>query len=57
VIDAGDRLFDFEMLDHVVIAEGERRIANVFDVLQRARVEVVHADDAVTSLEQVLAEM
>jgi hypothetical protein len=57
VIDAGDRLFDFEMLDHVVIAEGERRIANVLDVLQRARVEVVHADDAVTSFKQVLAEM
>jgi hypothetical protein len=57
VIDAGDRLFDFEIVDHVVIAEHERRIANVFDVLQRARIEVVHADDAVTLFKEVLAEM
>jgi hypothetical protein len=40
-----------------VIKEEEAVVADVLDVLERARVEVVDAQDAMSLLEQVLAQM
>ena len=52
-----DRLVDLDVLDHVVVHERERVVADVLDVRERARLEVVHADDAIPLREQVLAEV
>ena len=52
-----DGLIDLDVLDHVVVQERERVVANVLDVPQRAGLEVVHADNAVTLLEQVIAKV
>jgi hypothetical protein len=57
VVDAGDRLVDLEVLDHVVVAEREVLVPDVLDVVERARVEVVDADDAIALVEQVLAQV
>ena len=57
VEDEVDRLVDLDVLDHVVVDEREVVVADVLDVRERARLEVVHADHAVALLEQVLAEM
>ena len=46
-----------DRLDHVVVDERERVVALVRDVLERPRLEVVDADDAVPLLEQVIAEV
>jgi hypothetical protein len=45
------------VLDQVVIQEEEAVVPDVLDVLERARVEVVDAQDAMSLLEQVLAQM
>ena len=50
-------LVDLDVLDHVVVHERERVVADVLEVGEGARLEVVHADDAVALPEQVLAEM
>jgi hypothetical protein len=55
--DVVDRLVDLDRLDHVVVREREAVVAKVRDVRERARLEVVDADDALPLLEQVLAEM
>ena len=52
-----DGLVDPDRLDHIVVDEREPLVALVGDVLQRPRLEVVDADDAMTLLEQVIAEM
>jgi hypothetical protein len=57
VVDDVDRLVDLEVLDHVVVAEDEVLVADVLDVPQRARQEVVDTDDPVTLCEQVPAEV
>ena len=57
VVDDVDRLVDVDVLDHVVVDERERVVANVLEVDERARLEVVDADDPVAPLQQVVAEM
>jgi len=57
VVDAVHRLVELEVLDHVVVDELERVVAQVLEVLQRAGLEVVDADDAVPLAEQVLAQV
>jgi len=57
VVDEVDGLVDLQVLDHVVVAEDELVVAQVRDVLEGARLEVVHADHAVPLAEQVLAEV
>jgi hypothetical protein len=55
VINEVSRLIDLEMVDHVAVDEDERVVADVLDVPDRARVEVVHTDDAVACLHRKLA--
>jgi hypothetical protein len=55
--DEVDGLVDLDVLDDVVIEECEGVFADVLDVAQGAGLEVVHADNAVTLREQVIAEM
>ena len=55
--DVVDRLVELDVLHEVVVDERERAIANVLDVLERSRVQVVDADHAVAALEQVVAEV
>jgi hypothetical protein len=57
VVDDVDRLVDLEVLDHVVIEEDEVVVADVLDVPQRARQQVVDADHPVALGEQVVAEV
>jgi len=44
-------------LDNVVVEEREGVAADVRDVLERPRLEVVDADDAVALLQEVVAEV
>jgi hypothetical protein len=46
VVDEVDRLVDFDVVGDVVVQEREPLAAEVLHVLQRAGVEVVHADNA-----------
>jgi hypothetical protein len=55
--DEVDRLVNLDVLDQVVIEKEESLVTDVLDVLERARVEVVDAKDAMSLLEQVLAQM
>src|SRR5215208_7362207 len=57
VIDGVHRLVELQVLGHVVVQEHERVVAQVLEVLQRAGLEVVHADHAVARLKQVLTKM
>jgi hypothetical protein len=57
VIEVVDRLVDRDVLHHVVVHEGEAVVPEVLEVRERARLQVVDADDAVPLLEQVLAEV
>ena len=57
VVHEVDRLVDPDLLDHVVIHERERVVAQVIDVLERRRLEVVDADHPVPAPEQRLAEV
>ena len=57
VVDEVDRPCDLEVLDHVVVEELEPLVPDVLDVCERARVQVVDAEDAVALLEEVVAEM
>ena len=57
VEDEVERLLDRDVLDDVVVQEDEAVVAQVLDVRERARLEVVEAEHAVTALEQRLAEV
>ena len=57
VEDEVDRLVDEDRLGHVVRDEAERVVLDVLDVRERAADEVVHADDPLAALQQVVAEM
>ena len=57
VVDEVDAPVDLEMLGHVVIEEDEVAVADVLDVLERAGVEVVDADDPHSLGEERFAEM
>ena len=57
VEDIVDRLVDLDALDHVVVHECERVVPEMLEVRERARLQVVDADHALTLLEQMLAEM
>jgi hypothetical protein len=52
-----DRLVDVDPLDHVVVHERESVVPDVLEVRESARLEIVHADDAMPLREQVFAEM
>src|SRR5436189_83059 len=55
VVDDVDGLGDLQVVDEVVVAEDEAVVANVLDVLERSRVEVVDTDDTIALGEEVLA--
>ena len=57
MVDEVDRLVDLDELGDVVVEEDEALVADVLDVLERARVEVVDADHPVAAPEQVLAQV
>jgi hypothetical protein len=57
VVDEIDVLGDIDVIDDVDVAEVEGRVADVLDVLQRAGLEVVDADDPMALAKQVLAEV
>ena len=57
MVDEVDRLVDLELLGDVVVEEDEVVVADVLDVAQGARVEVVDADHAVPAREQLVAEV
>src|SRR5213076_3135306 len=57
VVDEVERLVDEERLRHVVRDEPERAVVDVLDVREGAAEQVVDADDAQASLEEVVAEM
>ncbi len=57
VVDEVDGLGDLDVLCDVVIEEGKRVAPQVLDVRERARDEVVDADDPVAAVDEVLAEM
>ena len=57
VVDEVDRLLDLDVERDVVVAEVEGLVAQVLDVRQRARLEVVDADHAVPALQQRLTEV
>jgi hypothetical protein len=52
-----DGTFDLDVLDDVVVDEQEVVAADVLEVLERARLEVVDAEHAVALREEVIAEM
>ena len=52
-----DRLLDVDPLDHVVVEEREAVVADVLEVLERARLQVVDADHPVALRQQVLTQM
>ena len=56
VVDEVDRLVDRDRMADVVVEEREV-VAEVLDVRQRARLEVVETDDPMTSLEERLAQV
>ncbi len=55
--DEVDGLLDLDVLDHVVVHERERVVADVLDISERACLEVVYTDNAMPLLEKVVAEM
>ena len=57
VVHEVDRLVGHDRLDHVVVQERERVVAQVVDVLERRDDEVVDADHPLAALEERLAEM
>jgi hypothetical protein len=57
VVDEVDRLRDIDLLGDVDVAELERLVADLGDVLQRPGLEVVDADDPMPVPEQSFAEM
>ena len=57
VEDEVDRPVDRDLLRDVVVQEEEVVAADVLEVLERRRLEVVDADNAVPLREQVIAEM
>ena len=57
VVDDVHRLVAHDRLDHVVVDELERVVAQVVDVLERRHHEVVEADHAVAALEERFAEV
>jgi hypothetical protein len=57
VVDEVHRLLDEERLDDVVVEVDELGDPDVLDVRERPRLEVVHADDAVTPPEQLVAQV
>ena len=50
-------LGDLDVVDHVVVHEREGVVADVLEVREGARLEVVHAYDAVILREEVLAKV
>jgi hypothetical protein len=57
VEDVVDRLVDLDLLHDVPVDERERVVANVIDVLERRRLEIVDTDDTMSVRKQALAEM
>ena len=57
MVDEVDRLVHEERLDDVVVQVHEIRRPDVLDVGEGARLEVVHADHAVTATEQFVAQV
>ena len=57
VVDDVDGLVDRDLLRHVVVDEREAVAAEVLDVLERRDLEVVEADNALSLLEERLAEV
>ena len=57
VVHEVDRLLGHDRLDHVVVQERERVVAQVIDVLERRDDEVVDADHPLAALEERLAEV
>jgi hypothetical protein len=57
VVDEVDRPRHVNVLDDVVVQELEVAAADVLEVRERRRLEVVDTDDAVALVEQVVAEM
>ena len=57
VVDVVDLLVDANVLGHVVRPELESGVAQMLNVVQRARLEVVDADDAMAPREQRLTEV
>src|SRR5205814_5680814 len=55
--DVVDRLVDLDRLGHVVVEERERLVAQVRDVLERPRLQVVDTDNAVTLVKEVVAQV
>ena len=51
------RPLDLDMPGHVLVHERELRIADVLDVLERPRVEVVDAHDRMPLFEEVIGEV
>ena len=49
--DVVDGLVDLDVLHHVVVHERERFVPEVLEVRQRARLQVVEADDAMPLLQ------
>jgi hypothetical protein len=48
---------DLDVLGDVMVEEDEVGAADVLDVLERCRLEVVHADDTMSLSEQIFAEV
>jgi hypothetical protein len=57
VEDDVDGLVEIDVLDEVVVDEGEGVVTDVLEVLERARLEVVETENAITLPEQVVAEV
>ena len=57
MVDEVDRLLDEVRLDDVEVQVHERVIADVLDVGERSRLEVVDADHAVAATQQLLAQV
>ena len=57
MVDEVDRLVDVVVVRDVEHLEPESGLADVLDVVERAGLEVVHADHAVAALEQEIADV
>src|SRR5581483_10747374 len=55
VVDEVDRLVDEVRLDDVDVPVHEHAVADVLDVVERPRLEVVHADHAMAAAQQFIA--
>ena len=57
MVDDVDLALDLDVPGDIVVQEDEVGVTNVLEILERRRLEVVDADDAVTLREQVVSEM